>query len=112
MLLRMTRSRPLLATLCLVSATLAVTAIWLVLHNPTIDDTSRGDDYTCLAPYDTVLNDADNMPGGEPPPDADQIGARCRDLGEVRFAQGVGVGGGAVVLAALTALLALRSRTC
>jgi hypothetical protein len=110
MLLRVTRSRRLLATLGPVSATLAVTAIWLVLHNPTIDATSRGD-YVCLAPYDTVLNDADNMPGGEPPPDADEIGARCRDLGGARFSQGVGVGGGAVVLAALTALLARRSRT-
>ena len=108
MLLRMTRR--LLATLGLVSAALAVTAIWLVLHNPTIDATSRGDDYTCLAPYDTVLNDADNLPGGEPPPDAAVIGARCRTLGEARFAQGAGVGGGAVVLAALTALIALRSR--
>lgn len=94
----------------LVSAALAATAIWLVLHNPTIDGTSRGEDYTCLAPYDTVLNDADNLPGGEPPPDAEVIGARCRDLGEARFAQGVGVGGGAVVVAALTALIALRSR--
>ena len=110
MLLRVTGSRPLLATLGLVSVSLAITAIWLVLHNPTIEGTSRGD-YACLAPYDTVLNDADNMPGGEPPPDGDEIGARCRDAGEARFAQGVGVGGGAAVLAALTALSARRSRT-
>ena len=42
----------------LLAGALAVTAIWLAFDNPDIDGTSRGDDYTCLAPWDTVLNDA------------------------------------------------------
>jgi hypothetical protein len=59
----------------LASALLVVFAIWLVLHDPTIDDTSRGDDFPSLAPYDTVLNVTDNVPGGEAPPYGEQIGA-------------------------------------
>jgi hypothetical protein len=64
----MTRSRRLLGLLGAVSAFLAVIAIWLVLHNPQVDNTSLGDDQPCAAPYDTVLNHPDNVPGGEPLP--------------------------------------------
>lgn len=90
------------AVLGLLAATLAATAIWLTFDNPDIDGTSRGDDYTCLAPWDTVLNDADNMPGGEPPPDAEEIGARCRDVGHNRFVMAGMSGAAAVVLGGLT----------
>jgi hypothetical protein len=66
---------------------------------------------TCTAPYDTVLNDADNVPGGEPPPDAHEVETRCIDAGEARFTQGSVAGGAAVLLAALAAALAIRQRT-
>ena len=49
----MTGTRPFLALLGVAAIVLATLATWLVLHNPTIDGTSRGDDYDCLAPYDT-----------------------------------------------------------
>lgn len=104
----MTRSRSLLGMLVLLTATLVVAAAWLVLHNPSIDGTSRGDDYPCLAPYDTVLNNADNVPGGEPAPDGDEIGTRCRSLGQKRFNQGLAAGSAAVALGAVTMLLAVR----
>ena len=71
-------------SLALLAVVLAGVALWLALDNPTISHTSRGD-YTCLAPWDTVLNDANNYPGGEPPPDGDQIAERCREAGEQRF---------------------------
>lgn len=65
--------------------TLGVTALWLATDNPEIRHTSRGDPYPCLAPWNTVLNDADNRPGGEPASDEDDINARCRVAGEDRF---------------------------
>ena len=85
-----------------------MSAIWLAFDTPDIDGTSRGDDYTCLAPWDTVVNDADNIPGGEPPPDAAEIGARCRDEGQARFAL-AGVSG--VVAVALGGLTGARVRS-
>ena len=91
------------AVLGLLAVALTVTAIWLAFDNPDIDATSRGDDYTCLAPWDTVVNDADNIPGGEPPPDAEEIGARCRDAGQTRLAVAGVSGSAAVALAGLTA---------
>jgi hypothetical protein len=77
---------------------------------PTVKSTSLGH-YTCSAPYDTVLLDADNVPGGEPPVDADEVEARCIDVGQARFTQGLVVGAAAAALAALTTVLALRRRT-
>lgn len=83
---------------------LAGVGLWLALDNPTINNTSRGDRYSCLAPWDTVLNDANNYPGGEAPPDGDQIAERCRDAGRERFDTAVIllVGSGVVALAAGT----------
>jgi hypothetical protein len=104
---RMTRSRPVLALLGLLSALCALVAFWLLLHNPTVKSTSLGG-YTCSAPYDTVLFDADNVPGGEPSADADEVEARCIDVGQGRFAQGLVVGTAAVALAALTTVLTIR----
>jgi hypothetical protein len=99
------------ALLAAVAATLAATAIWLTFDNPDIDGTSRGDGYTCLAPWDTVRNNATNHPGGEPPPDSEEIAARCRDAGHDRFGLAVAGGSSAVVLAALATALAWgRSR--
>lgn len=84
---------------------LAGAAMWLAFDNPDVDGGTRSDSYTCLAPWDTVLNDADNLPGGEPPPDGEAIAARCRTAGEGRFNRSVVVGGTAVVclVAAATA---------
>lgn len=79
-------------TLLLLAALLAVAALWMVQDNPDIDGTTRGDDYTCAAPYDTVLLDNPNVPGGEPPPDSDAIAARCREAGEQRFTLAVASG--------------------
>ena len=78
-------------------------ALWLSVDNPAIAHTRRGH-YVCLAPWDTVLNDANNEPGGEPPRDAAEIKMRCREAGEARFDTAVafGVAAGAVALAAAT----------
>jgi hypothetical protein len=102
-------TRPPPVALGLLSVLFAVLALWLVLHNPTVDSASLGE-YTCTAPYDTVLNDADNVPGGEPPPDADEVEARCIDSGETRFNLGLVSGAAAVVLVGTAGVLALRSR--
>src|SRR3954470_14011295 len=98
---RMTSSRRVFALLPLLSLVVALVAVWLLLHNPTVKSTSLGH-YTCSAPYDTVLFDADNVPGGEPSADADEVEARCIDVGKVRFTQGLVVGVIAVALATLT----------
>jgi hypothetical protein len=105
----MTRSRRAVALLGLLSVVVAFVAIWLLLHNPTVKSTTLGH-YTCSAPYDTVLLDADNVPGGEPPADADEVEARCIDVGKARFTQGLVVGAAAFALAALAAVLAVRGR--
>ncbi|MCM0622642.1 hypothetical protein [Nocardioides bruguierae] len=84
--------------LLLLSVAAAVAACWLVLDNPSIDGTSRGDDYTCLAPYETVLLHGDNTPGGEPPQDAVAIHDRCEAAGARRFELAVAAAAGSVVL--------------
>lgn len=66
--------RSLRAVLALVAVVVAGAALWISVDNPTVDGTSRGT-YTCLAPYDTVLDDAIDPVGGEPPPDDDEIAA-------------------------------------
>ncbi len=104
----MNRSAGLRVLLALAAATLAVAATWLSFDNPDIDGTSRGDDYTCLAPWDTVLNGADNFPGGEPPPDGEQIAARCRQAGKERFEIALVAGAAAIVLLVLAPALPLR----
>lgn len=71
---------------------LLVLAVWLSFDNPSVDGTSRGEDYGCLAPWDTVLNGADNFPGGEPPVDGDDIARRCRQAGRDRFTLAVAAG--------------------
>jgi hypothetical protein len=87
---------------------LAVAAIWLALHNPEVR-TGEGNVYPCSAAYDTVLFDADNVPGGEPPVDGDEAGSRCRDVGQAGFAEAVGVGTGSVLMTALASFTALRA---
>ena len=106
----MIRPGAVLALLAVVAAALAVTAVWLPFDNPDIHGTSRGQDYTCLAPYDTVLNHADNFPGGELPPDGDDIAARCRQAGQERFGTSLATGSGAAALAVLTGALLWRRR--
>ena len=94
--------------LTMAAAAFAVTAVWLALDNPDIRDTSRSDPYTCLAPWDTVLNDADNIPGGEPPPDSEEIGTRCREAGHDRFALAIASGSAAVILGVVASVAAMR----
>lgn len=91
---RRPRPNPLVAAaLACAALGLAVVALVLAVSNPSVDVPQRSTDwygatYECLAPYDTVLNGADNFPGGEPPPDADQIAADCRVAGWHRFELG------------------------
>lgn len=75
------------------AAVAVVVGGWLAFDNPEISGTSRDVDgsYTCLAPWDTVLNDADNLPGGERPRDADEIAQRCREAGTVQFLEAAAV---------------------
>ena len=103
-MLRLTTCGPGRAPVLLAAvAALAAVALWLTFDNPEIDGTSRGAGYTCLAPWDTVLNDADNSPGGEPPPDSAEIAARCRDAGHDRFGWAVASWSTAAALAAWAA---------
>lgn len=106
----MTASRP-IVLLTLVAAVLAATSLWLAFDNPEIDSTSKGEGYPCLAPWDTVLNDADNVPGGEPPPDAEQIGSRCREAGSNRFDLAVATGSVAAVMAVIAVAASVRRRS-
>jgi hypothetical protein len=94
-------------TLLLGAVAAVVVGLWLAFANPTVQGVSRGGDdgYTCLAPWDTVLNGADNVPGGEAPRDSEEIAQRCREAGQLRFleavatlAAGLGLGAGALVV--------------
>ena len=98
----MSRLSASVAVLGLATAALALIALWGAFGNPSINDTSFGVPYPCLAPWDTVLNGADNWPGGMPRADDADIAARCRAAGEQRFAIARGAGIAAVVAAAAT----------
>lgn len=97
--------------LLLGAAAALVVGTWLAFDNPVIQGVSRGggDGYPCLAPWDTVLNGADNYPGGEPPPDADETAERCRAAGRQRFAEAVATGVAGLALGA-GALVVRRRR--
>lgn len=110
----MLRSRAVAALLLLAALALVVAGLLLTVANPTIDERREWEGsaseapYTCLAPYDTVLNDADNVPGGEPAVNDATIAARCRAAGRDRYRQGatlagLGVLAGAGAAAAVTA---------
>lgn len=105
----MSRSRTVALLLGLLSALFAVLALWLMLHNPKVTGPSSGD-YTCSATYDTVLNDADNVPGGEPPSDGKVIEAQCIETSESRFTQGLVSAGAAAVLTVFASGIAVRAR--
>lgn len=92
------------------SLALLATAAWLFLLDPTVPRPQVGPDAGCSAAYDTVLNDADNVPGGERAVDAEDVGKACRQVGKEAFAAGVGLVVAAAVLGACTALRALRTR--
>ncbi|WBQ05975.1 hypothetical protein [Kribbella sp. CA-293567] len=104
----MTRSPAFRRLLTALAIALPLAAIWLMFDNPTIDNTSRAATYTCLAPYDTVLNDANNYPGGEPPPDSEDIAHRCRQAGQTRFNLAAGTAAAAIPIG--IAMLAVRRR--
>ena len=109
--LTLRRLRRLRTGLVLLAVALAAVTLWLTVDNPAIRHTTRGDPYSCLAPWDTVLNDADNYPGGEPPPDGDQIEERCREAGEARFQTATTVGlaaGGAALAAGVVGVITYR----
>lgn len=95
------------AGLLLAAAILALLALVLLVDNPDVPGRGWDDDgtYQCLAPWDTVLHGADNSPGGEPPPDAEVIAARCRHAGYQRYDLAGLAGAGAV--AALAAAVAV-----
>ncbi|MCW2857280.1 MAG: hypothetical protein JWR52_2895 [Marmoricola sp.] len=88
---------------------LAVAAALLVVHHPTISNTSQGD-FRCLAPYDTVINHADNAPHGVAPGDAAAIGARCQSIGDDRFVVAVVAAVASVAFAAVTVVVIRRRR--
>ncbi|MDN4476223.1 hypothetical protein QQX09_10190 [Demequina sp. SYSU T00192] len=93
-------------TWAIIAIVLAVLALTLVVWNPRIGGTSYGDSYRCLAPWDTVLNGAFNTPGGDPPPDALDVAARCRTAGSLAFAGAAAAAAGAA--ASLMAAMTLR----
>ena len=72
---------------------LAIAALAFAFNNPdvagSVDPGRTGPTYQCLAPWDTVLNQADNFPGGEPPSDGEAIAARCRAAGRASFHRAV-----------------------
>lgn len=72
--------RVLVATVLVLSAT----ALWSATDNPTVT-TSIGNDWTCLAPWDVVLNDANPTPGGEHLEDDTEADRKCRLVTESRF---------------------------
>ena len=102
--------RRLTGNLALAGVLLTLMALWFIFYNPRIGGTSYGDNYRCLAPGDTVLNDAQNSTGGDPPADAEDIAARCRQAGERSFTVGVGAGVSAAIALAASGMLAWRNR--
>lgn len=99
--MRVLRSRAVAGSLLLAALALVLAGLLLGITNPTVDErrhwagSASEPPYTCLAPYDTVLNDADNVPGGEPALNDATIAARCRAAGQERYRQGatlVGLG--------------------
>ena len=91
--------------LIVVTVALGFVALWGAFANPSIDSVGYSVPYTCRAPWETVLNEADNWPGGDPPADAADIAAWCRAAGEQRFAV-ARVAGIAALVAATAALAA------
>lgn len=92
-----------------------VAGFLLTVIHPTIDEgrQARGsaeEPSSCEAPFHTVLDGADNLPGGELPLNGESIAAKCREAGRTRYRQGIvlmGVGGLAGLGVAITVL---RSR--
>ena len=100
------------AGLLLAALVLAALTLVLLVDNPDVPGRGWGDDgtYQCLAPWDTALNGADNSPGGEPPPDAEVIAARCRHVGYQRYDAATLAGAGAVAALAAVAVVGLTRR--
>lgn len=112
---RMTRRRRAWPTgVCVgLAGVLLIAAAWLALHNPVVDGTDPdgvGPGWTCRAPYDTVLFHNDNLPGGGPWSDDQEIGARCRHAGRESFGGAVALAVAALVLAASAGALANAGR--
>ncbi len=103
-------SRSVTPLLLLACVALLVAAAWLVQADPTVPR-QVGPDAGCSAAYDTALFDADNVPGGEPLPDAEDVAKACRQAGKDAFAGAVGLAVSAAVLAAWTVRRARRRRS-
>ncbi|MFC5176723.1 hypothetical protein [Nocardioides taihuensis] len=93
-----------LAILC------ATAAVWLALDNPEIHGADNAL-YTCAAPWDTAVNDADNVSGGEPVPGGADLAVRCVVVGEQRFDLAVVAGTCAVLLGLVALALAFGTRS-
>lgn len=105
----MTRSRALARVAAAFALVLLGICVAFWVNNPSIDGTSRGT-YDCLAPYDTVLNDAYNVRGGEPPVDSEQIDKRCRAAGQESFDRGIPYGVAGLAFSVLALPMLWRSR--
>jgi hypothetical protein len=92
-----------LAILC------ATAAVWLALDNPEIHGADNAL-YTCAAPWDTAVNDADNVAGGEPVAGGADLAARCVVVGEQRFDLAMVAGTCAALLTLVGIGLAFGSR--
>ena len=92
-----------LAILC------ATAAVWLAVDNPEIHGADNAL-YTCAAPWDTAVNDADNVAGGEPVAGGADLAARCVVVGEQRFDLALVAGTCAALVALVGIGLAFGSR--
>jgi hypothetical protein len=95
-------------SLALAAVVLAGAAIWAALDNPTV--VVRGETHQCAAPYDSVLNgaDEDNAFGGlRPYPQ--QIAARCHQANQDRVTLAVGLGVAALLAAIAAAVTGIRA---
>ncbi len=90
--------------LFLAAVLLAGFALVRAVDNPDVAWSGEGD-YQCSAPWDTALNGADNVPGGEPPLDAQVVATRCRTAGFARFDQAYVAGVGSLGVLAVAATL-------
>jgi hypothetical protein len=96
------------------AALLMCCSLLLATDNPTIKvDVPPAwgyDEFDCLAPYDTVLNDADNSRGGEPPPNIEEISSRCEAAGQSRFQLAIGAGVTGAIVGVGTVAMDLNTR--
>ncbi|MGH1562019.1 hypothetical protein [Mumia sp. DW29H23] len=87
--------------LIVAAGVLALAAVVLAADNPDVPADPSWDgtaSYTCLAPYDAVLLNERDTPGGEQPPDYDELVRTCRQAQVERFTLAVGAALAAALL--------------